>query len=253
MNKRRILFICEGDCDEPDFIKTMLKKSFPQIEYEIYSYQTTIHILAAKLKDSYPDFDNGDYDIALILRDLEENPEEKRKLSNIYSDIIISFDAEMQHTDPDFKIINRMLAYFTDSTDMGKLYLNYPMMQSYKHVLSINDEKYIIRTASPSGYKELVDKESCIKDLRKYTYETFARIAVMNLQKAWNLLSNKNNLPTAEDYIKIDWNDILDIETYFYNQTNEVYVLNTICLFIVDYSPEQFIRMISRHPSKYKN
>ena len=53
MHKRKILFICEGSSDKPKFLKLMMRKVFPQHKYEIYSYNTTIHTLAAKLKKDY--------------------------------------------------------------------------------------------------------------------------------------------------------------------------------------------------------
>lgn len=57
MAERKILFICEGNKDEPRFLKTLMKKAFPFLEYSVYSYQTNIHILASRLEEDYPDFD----------------------------------------------------------------------------------------------------------------------------------------------------------------------------------------------------
>lgn len=40
-----------------------------------------------------------------------------------------------------------MANYFTESTNMGKLYLNYPMVEAFYHMESIPDEnfnKYIV-------------------------------------------------------------------------------------------------------------
>ena len=57
---------------------------------------------------------------------------------------------------------------FADSTDMGKLYLNYPMIESYLHLKSIPDEEYINRKILVSlqpgdKYKSLVRAESVIE------------------------------------------------------------------------------------------
>ena len=57
---------------------------------------------------------------------------------------------------------------FADSTDMGKLYLNYPMIESYLHLKSIPDEEYMNRKISVSlqpgdKYKGLVKSESVIE------------------------------------------------------------------------------------------
>ena len=57
---------------------------------------------------------------------------------------------------------------FADLTDMGKLYLNYPMIESYLHLKSIPDEEYINRKIPVSlqpgdKYKSLVRSESVIE------------------------------------------------------------------------------------------
>lgn len=59
---------------------------------------------------------------------------------------------------------------FEDSTDMGKLYLNYPMIESYLHLKSIPDEEYINRKIPVSlqpgdKYKGMVKSESVIEKL----------------------------------------------------------------------------------------
>lgn len=71
------------------------------------------------------------------------------------------FDYERH--DPKFseeKIV-RMQNYFQDTTDVGKLYLNYPMIESYQHLFEIPEEGYADRfvpvTLQPgSQYKNLV-------------------------------------------------------------------------------------------------
>ena len=74
----------------------------------------------------------------------EENPDTVC-YRNDFTNIILVFDYERH--DPTFseeKIIE-MQHFFEDSTDMGKLYLNYPMIESYLHLKSIPDEEYIHR------------------------------------------------------------------------------------------------------------
>lgn len=56
---------------------------------------------------------------------------------------------------------------FEDSTDMGKLYLNYPMIESYLHLKSMPDGEYINRKIPVSlqpgdRYKCLVKSESVL-------------------------------------------------------------------------------------------
>lgn len=76
---------------------------------------------------------------------------------------------------------------FTESSDHGKLFINYPMMQSYKHICS--DEEYLDRTVSLEDigrYKDIVDSDCPIhlKHLSNYNEESFLHIITPNLKKA---------------------------------------------------------------------
>lgn len=56
---------------------------------------------------------------------------------------------------------------FSESTDMGKVYINYPMIESYQHLTAIPDPAYAERkipvSLQPgSKYKEQVGKESVV-------------------------------------------------------------------------------------------
>ncbi len=80
---------------------------------------------------------------------------------NDFTNIILIFDYE--HHDPKFdeEKILKMQRYFTESTDVGKLYINYPMIESYRHLMQIPDDKYEDRKISVSlqpgiQYKQLV-------------------------------------------------------------------------------------------------
>lgn len=252
MHKRKILFICEGSSDEPKFLKLMMRKVFPQHKYEIYSYNTTIHTLAAKLKKDYPDFDSGDTEIALILRDMETDEDKRNLLSGFFSDIILAFDFDAQHDNPDFGMVKRMLSYYTESSDMGKLYINYPMMQSYRHLKRFPDQDFTTRTASPIGYKELVSNQSELGDLSKYGYDTYIKIAIQHLIKVWYIITGENKIPTKEEYLSINWNTVYDKEMDLYSQYKNVFVLNTLILSIIDYNPTTFFNQINKHPEKFQ-
>ena len=57
--------------------------------------------------------------------------------------------------------------------DMGKLYINYPMIESYQHLCSLPDRSYSVRKIPVSlqpgkKYKALVRKESVIEKFFEY-------------------------------------------------------------------------------------
>ena len=64
---------------------------------------------------------------------------------------------------------------FSDVTDMGQLYINYPMIESYQHLVSIPDLNYEGRKVPVSlqpgsKYKELVRKESIIQKIVEFPH-----------------------------------------------------------------------------------
>ena len=132
MNKK-ILLIVEGEADEVKFLKGLFKKCNTLAQYKVYTYRSNIHILAQELYNNYYDFDEGNTDIRLILASLESDNQKKELLKEHYSDIYMVFDFEPQHDHPHFDTLKRMINYYNDSTNQGKLFINYPMMQSYKH------------------------------------------------------------------------------------------------------------------------
>ena len=89
---------------------------------------------------------------------------------NDFTNIVLVFDYERH--DPAFseEKILEMQHCFEDSTDMGKLYLNYPMIESYLHLKSVPDEEYINRKIPVSlqpgdRYKGMVKSESVIEKI----------------------------------------------------------------------------------------
>ena len=154
MPNNRILFIVEGEVDEVTFLKQLYTQLNPKQKYEVYSYRTNIHILAQALCREYPDFETAEVDVQLVLSAMEKDEEKRKILRDRYRDVYLIFDFEPQHDCPHFDIIRRMLGYFADSTDHGKLYINYPMMQSYKDLESLPDDGFADRQVLVDDVKE---------------------------------------------------------------------------------------------------
>lgn len=242
MSKKKLLFITEGETDEPKFIDKVFKKCYPNIEYDYYSYSTTIHTLVKLIFDR-----NGKIDAYLdIQRVLKENEkvEYKRKiLSQIYTDIILVFDFEPHYEKPEFEKILKMLYYFNDSTDNGKLYINYPMMQSYRHIMKYPEEDVEfkdrkVKSKDGASYKEIVNSESCIKNLNKYNFPLIMKIVGYQLKKANYILNNDYEIPTNENFYNINLSKIYEIQCNKNKAYGWIYVLNTFVFNIIEYNPK---------------
>lgn len=245
MSKRKVLFITEGDVDEPAFIDKVFEKCYPNVEYKYYPYSTNIHTLTNLLFTDEEEIDEF-LDIRKVLKENETNEYKKERLSEEYSDIVLVFDFDPHSDKPQFERIKKMLKFFNDSTDNGKLYINYPMMQSYKHIKSYFDEDFkdrVIEVSACSKYKELVGEESIIKDLRKYHYPIIMKLIGFHLKKANYMLNESYSIPSYEDFYKIDLDCIYELQCKL-KDNNKVSVLNTFVFNIIEYNPKIALKNI---------
>ena len=84
-----------------------------------------------------------------------------------FTDIFLVFDYERH--DPRFSEdkIAELQNYFQDSTDMGKLFINYPMVESYQHLQSSPDPFYENR------FERVIAGNG--NDYKKKVYEVFLK------------------------------------------------------------------------------
>lgn len=254
MPNNKVLFIVEGDSDEVKFLKNMLEKCFAQQNFQIYSYKTNIHVLAQVLYNDYPDFEDDEIDIKLVLRSSEQNEYKREILSQEYRDVFLIFDFDPQHDTPHFDTVRRMLSFFSDSTDRGKLFINYPMMQSFKHFCVLPDDTFAYRKVNReqiSHYKELVGNESQFTDITKYSYITFVSLAVHHLRKANYLLTGQYTLPDLDTYFSWSSLSLYDLQYAMLVDSGEVYVLNTSMFMLMDFAPNTFLHQVTTSQDKF--
>lgn len=132
--RRQSLFIVEGNHEKNELIRLLLM-CFPEIdikEEDIIIYGTNIYMLYNEIVKEYQeDWDSIDVDLAYIVSRKKGYDVPLNKLD--FNNIILIFDYERH--DPNFSEdkICRLQKYFNNSTDVGKLFINYPMIESYQH------------------------------------------------------------------------------------------------------------------------
>lgn len=247
MSKKDLLFITEGEPDEPDFIKKFLEICIPNVEYNIYPYTTTIHTLAKSIFNKNGEIDE-DLDIKKVLKEQEKDLMKKIILQKDYTDIILVFDFEPHCDSPEFEKVEKMLEYFNDSSNMGKLYINYPMMQSYKHFKSLPDDEFKdrkIETMDASNYKTIVHKESNYIRLKDYNFPIFMKIIGYHLMKANYIITKRYELMNKTEYVNLDYKKIYNIENTNNKKEQFVDVLNTFVFFAIDFNPTNILEKIN--------
>lgn len=252
MKNKNVLFIVEGKNDEPRFVEQMLKKCFPSVSYNVYSYEANLHMLAARLEKDYDDFENDELDILLFLKSYDR--ENADIFDRKYTDIFMIFDFEPQHPDCHFGTIRKMIQYFGQSEDHGKLFINYPMMQSYRHLKSLPDKEFLTSklTSEDFGhYKHIVSDQSFNNDVSTYDYIDFISLTYHHLTKPVILQTEgKTHYPDRDSYESLDYTEIFDDQCRNLNR-GFIWIVNTCILIPIDYNPSSFFNQISNHRSSF--
>ena len=236
--KKKILVLVEGEKTDVFVMETLLK-TYPELDakYQIVPYCTNIYTLYHAF---FSGADTDDtLDLLQVLKEKERDPNRKKQLDNKYTDILLIFDLDPQDNLFTGEKIRQMQAYFCESSDMGKLYLNYPMIESFFHMKSLPDNEYHNRTVhmdvlKSHRYKERVHHESYKKDHRKFITSRAELNYVIreNAKKASKLT---NTTDSADDYTEIDLEAVLEKQLTFL-QYDYLQVLCTCILYIFDYN-----------------
>lgn len=234
-----ILLIVEGVKTEKELFEKFYEL-YSKKNIEIISYGTNIYNMYNKMKKSYlspvnpekVDFES--LDLMLFLNeylDLQEELDEKD-----FTDIILIFDFDPQ--DPSFSlgILKEMLEHFNDSSDKGKLYINYPMIESFKDYNCFEDTDFLESTVSfdvltqkvgkKNLYKHQVDKKGFIKKHTDIDKRIGNYLLRSNIEKTEFLLKCKHH---EEIYI-----DLFAHQSIKFESSKEIYILNSSILHMYD-------------------
>lgn len=235
--KRKILILVEGEKTDFVLMKHLLSVYRIDIRYEIVSYRTNIYAL---YNEMFEDNDPADMDLLQSLKSHEPDLARKMLFDDSYSDILLIFDLDPQ--DPGFtpEKIRSMASYFVESSDMGKLYINYPMVEAFYHMASIPDPNFdsyhsTLNELFAGEYKARVNRENRNHDYRKFaiTREECNIVIGQNMSKAWRLIggdSRTDLLPTQIEMLAAQLNS--------FQSYSQVAVLSTCAFFIPEYNPK---------------
>lgn len=252
MTNKPVLLIVEGARTEYRFFKKILKIYRDLPESNIFSYNTTIHELIRRFTNENGIFDE-DLDTIGVLKESKIDCD-KGVLNKKFTDIFLIFDMDPQDQRYDKEKIDAALLFFNDSTEKGKLYINYPMFESYKHIPSLYDDCFITITVHKDDIKEykMISSlpKNCCRELQhpeKMDMEICNQILILNLRKMNYIIRGKKDIPALQTYIDdFDLQRVHRLQMKKFESENLLYVLNTSILCIVDYNPTRFFNQINR-------
>ena len=245
---KNILVIVEGAKTEYNFFTSMFS-SFG-IDYHIVCFRTNIYTLYKKMKDY-----SFNCNIKDILKEQLGNSIDTKELLKNFLYTYLVFDCDAHHCDyqdknlsidikvnRNIKKLKEMVAYFTNETDpsIGKLYINYPMIESFRDSDSFFENEYSNRTVKLKDlgiYKQIVsNKKLANKHLNDYCKENFIDLCRMNIFKLRYINRNIWGWLPYNDYITMsEGKRILSIEHKKITTDSTMFVLNSSLFIIVDY------------------
>lgn len=235
-HKAKILLLVEGAKTDVEVMNHLLKIYGIGDRHEIVSYNTNIYNLyKALFKDDDPEV----IDILQLLKSKEKDVEKKRIFDERFSDILLVFDLDPQDAEYSPNIIEKLLEYFNESSENGKLYLNYPMVEAFYHMRSIPDPDYYEYKATIAELKAKSYKTRVHRESRNRKFEMFAadkpecdQVIIQNIKKS-NMIIHRKGTDSTEPASS---GEIFRVQAECIKKEARLNVLCTCVFYIYDYN-----------------
>lgn len=233
----KVLFICEGEETERKFCNLIIDRYFIDNKKpkEYVAFGANIYSLYDEMSK------DRDLDIIELIREkakLKKDMATYEKLTmGGFDEVYLIFDYDFHAPQYSFEKILEMAEFFDNETENGKLYINYPMMESFKHFKSIPDEdfnNYKISKEECLKYKKIVGDVSCIKHFNDITLPILG-IMIKQVLDKYGFISKKK-LNNYETYLnEFSQSNLLHLQNKSLSKDGKIFVLNTSILWGLDY------------------
>ena len=261
-----ILLIFEGK-DDKVYFESIKRLFFPEKEETfVCTYNSNIYSLYNKLKAH--DAINGQLEVntVSVLKEilLEKGDETLKEIrEDEVSEIYLFFDYDFQDNRCPLKENNRklqdLLLLFNDETGNGKLYINYPMVESLRYTKKLPDSDYWKYTVTLQKCKETKFKRQ-VSDFSFYGSNEYLvvskgedidspkmnaakmnwlHLVVMNSSKSNYICNDKKELPAEMITQQILFEN--QLAKYIMEEDCRVSILNSFPIFLFDYFGEKLI------------
>lgn len=238
--KRSILLVVEGEKQEKLLMDKILEEFGLDVDYQIYSYGTNIYELYERM------FAQGRKELEVlsligVLKEREADPKKRELLDTDFSDTLLVFDFEGESENRfSLERLEEMLDYFSESTDEGKLYINYPMVEACKHFSGLPDAGYLNRCVAADvikSYKQLVGIDSRFQSYaRDFCRPALDALILLTVAKSLRLCGDELDLTDlAGSCGRVDHDGIFRRQKVLYCEQARLAVLGTCLMFVCDY------------------
>lgn len=246
---KKVLFIVEGEYTEKAVLKQI--EAVYNLDFTICCFKANIYALYKKLTEL-----EFNADIKQVLAEMHPSYSIDLADKFVYTYLIFDFDAHHPKKEDkrtlkeiitsNVRKLQKMAEYFTDETDptIGKLYINYPMVESFRACNMPFDPNYQNEYVMLQAIKDFKDytgsKKMAQKRIDTYSRYDFKELTKMNIYKlAYITLNNWGGL-TYQQYLNhSSASEILNNQINFIEQSNQIAVLNTMLFILTDYYGNQ--------------
>lgn len=196
-----ILFIFEGKREEAIYksMEALFFSSLPEGESIVRVYDGNIF----DLYDTYEKY-GGDVDIVSLLKDRYAKRGEsvfsaETKVSD-FAEIYLFFDFDFHHSgmrvEELSKRVTQMLQTFNNETEVGKLYISYPMIEALRYTKQLPDENFYSYTVTQEQSKKFKELTNSFSDYKNHSFITyrkgFSKEKYESVKQNWVMLIEQN-------------------------------------------------------------
>lgn len=249
---KKIALIYEGVRTEKKLFESVAEHFFAgKADLEIVTLPAdgNLYMLWKRLKA-----DDFETDVLSVLREMSREAFDQLQDfdRNDFSEIYLFFDYD-GHNDNIPKglqgqdALGQMLETFNNETELGKLYISYPMVESIKEISVCKQdyERLYLTLDECRGYKESVGNRTDYSDYRRITKKMWNIACNASRKRASLIVSYKGNCGYDEFLKKMTQEKIYEAQkSHFIQENRMIGILNSIPLFLIEYYDEDFWHLI---------
>lgn len=246
--QKKVIIIYEGEKTEENLFKSISRHFFAEradILLVTLPAAANLYMLWSKLRE-----DGFDTDVVGVLKEM--NSDISARLKNMemadFSEVYLFFDYDGQQNNIPHKwagadVLKEMLAVFNNETELGKLYISYPMVEALKEIsVAGHDYKTFYLPLEECGnYKKTVGGMSDYADFRHISKEMW-HIACDASRKRASIIVSYREEQNYRDFIEnMSQEKIYEAQKdRFIRENGVIGILSAIPLFLIEYYDETF-------------
>jgi len=200
---RHVLLIFEGEKTELNYYQSLKRAFFDHDETAVCVcvFGNDVYELSEVLME------DPDLDVVELLRESETQPKNKEVLSGIsrnkFTEIYLFFDLEYNDDKFSFETLESFITLYSDETDLGYAFINYPMVEATRHVKtpeSFLSSQIAVSSCRGKIYKRLSADEGIkeLSDARKITPADWIQLATISHKKACHITNEAQEVLTSQ-------------------------------------------------------